>query len=210
MKKKLIYNQNIKGADNDMYIQEVTKSLNMTKKAIHIYEEKGLIHPKKDSKGYRIYSQEDQKTLLKIKQLRTLHFSIQEIKEILIHKDYANFNFKKEEYQKQIYELETSIQFIDEVKECIVNEKDITHLSHDLERILSLKKLTSAKNLSIDFDKIIICLVCLVFVFASKAENNQIFELIACLLFLIILSLYYSSTVRLWIFKFIEKIKKIS
>lgn len=45
---------------------------------------------------------------------------------------------------------------------------------------------------------------------ALKAENNIIFEGIATVLFILILVLYYSSTVRLWIFKFIEKMKKIS
>lgn len=59
-----------------MYIQEVSKTLNITKKAICIYEEKGLIHPQKDALGYRVYSYEDQQTLLKIKQLRSLNFSI--------------------------------------------------------------------------------------------------------------------------------------
>ncbi len=193
-----------------MYIQEVTKALNITKKAIHVYEEKGLIHPQKDSKGYRVYSQEEQQMLLKIKQLRTLNFSIQEVKAILIDKDYHYFDFKKDEYQKQIYELDTSIQFIDDVKDCIIHNKDMINLSQDLERIMALKKVTPVKNLSIDFDKVIMCLFCGGFFFALKAENNIIFEGIATVLFISILVLYYSSTVRLWIFKFIEKMKKIS
>lgn len=117
---------------------------------------------------------------------------------------------KKEEYQKQIYELETSVQFIDDVKECIVNDGHINELAHDLEDIFLLKKLTPTQNLSIDFDKVIMCLFCFGFVFALKAENNELFEWIACILFFIILLLYYSSRVRIFIFKIIEKLKKIS
>ena len=71
----MVYNQkNIEKDDDVMYIQEVTKSIKYHQKAIHVYEEKGLIHPQKDSKGYRVYSQEEQQMLLKIKQLRTLNF----------------------------------------------------------------------------------------------------------------------------------------
>ncbi len=42
-----------------MYIQELSQEVSLTKKAIHLYEEKGLIHPQKDYRGYRIYSIDD-------------------------------------------------------------------------------------------------------------------------------------------------------
>lgn len=191
-----------------MHIQEISKELNMTRKAIHVYEEKGLIHPQRDELGYRIYTNEDKQILLKIKQLRNLDFTIQEIKEVLIEKNNQIFDIKKEEYQKRIYELETSVQFIDDVKECIVDSKDITKLAQDLDRIFELKKVTPVQNLSIDFDKVIMCLTCFGFCFAFKSENNQLFEIIACLCFGLILALYYSSKLRLFIFNILEKFHK--
>lgn len=191
-----------------MHIQEISKELNMTRKAIHVYEEKGIIQPKRDTLGYRIYTDEDKQTLLKVKQLRNLDFTVQEIKEVLIDKNYQLFDTKKEEYQKRIYELETSVQFIDDVKECIMTTKDITTIAQDLDDIFALKKVTPVKNLSIDFDKIIMCLTVFGFCFAFKAENNEIFEIIACLCFILILALYYSSKLRLFIFHLLEKFQK--
>lgn len=79
-----------------MHIQEISKELNMTRKAIHVYEEKGLIHPQRDELGYRIYTNEDKQILLKIKQLRNLDFTVQEIKEVLIEKNNQIFDIKKE------------------------------------------------------------------------------------------------------------------
>ncbi|WP_028043363.1 MerR family transcriptional regulator [Candidatus Stoquefichus massiliensis] len=191
-----------------MYIQEISKELNMSRKAIHVYEEKGIIFPKRDTLGYRVYTDEDKQTLLKVKQLRNLDFTVQEIKEVLIDKNYQIFDIKKDEYQKKMYDLETSVQFIDDVKECIITSKDITSIAQDLDDIFALKKVTPVKNLSIDFDKVIMCLTVFGFCFALKAENNEIFEIIACLCFGLILALYYSSQLRLFIFHLLEKFQK--
>lgn len=40
---------------NGMYISEVAKCLDMSKKAIEVYKQKGFIHPTKDTNGYRIW-----------------------------------------------------------------------------------------------------------------------------------------------------------
>lgn len=193
-----------------MYIQEIAKELNISKKAIQIYEEKGLIHPQKNELGYRVYSDYEKQTLLKIKQLRRLNFSIQEIKDIIINKNYDLFDLKKEALQKQIYELETSVQFIDDIKECMIKDEDITLLANDLEDIFKLKELTPAKNLSVDFDKMILFLVVISFFFGLKSENNILFEIISCVCFGFILLIYYSSTMKLFIFKIIEKLKRMN
>ena len=59
-----------------MHIQEVSQQLNLSKKAIMIYEQKRLIHPQKDAHGYRVYQQKDIERLMQIKCLRQLDFSI--------------------------------------------------------------------------------------------------------------------------------------
>ena len=65
-----------------MYIQEISQKLQLSKKAINLYEEKGLIHPQRDDNGYRIYLEKEKQTLLKIKELRRLGFCLEEIKKI--------------------------------------------------------------------------------------------------------------------------------
>lgn len=66
-----------------MNIGEVSDYLKITKKAINLYEEKGLLRPNKNSNGYRLYGEEEIKTLKQIKILRSLDFSLSEIKDII-------------------------------------------------------------------------------------------------------------------------------
>ena len=67
-----------------MNIGEVSDYLKITKKAINLYEEKGLLRPNKNSNGYRLYGEEEIKTLKQIKILRSLDFSLSERISLLI------------------------------------------------------------------------------------------------------------------------------
>ncbi|WP_455682149.1 MerR family transcriptional regulator, partial [Thomasclavelia sp.] len=87
-----------------MNIGEVSDYLKITKKAINIYEEKGLICPEKDCNGYRIYNDNEIVILRQIKILRSLDFSIAEIKELILNKDYKVFNQKLEDLKIKEYE----------------------------------------------------------------------------------------------------------
>ena len=73
-----------------MNIGEVSDYLKITKKAINLYEEKGLLRPNKNSNGYRLYGEEEIKTLKQIKILRSLDFSLSEIKDIIITVSYRH------------------------------------------------------------------------------------------------------------------------
>ena len=73
-----------------MNIGEVSDYLKITKKAINLYEEKGLLRPNKNSNGYRLYGEEEIKTLKQIKILRSLDFIFRcEIKDIIINNEYC-------------------------------------------------------------------------------------------------------------------------
>lgn len=65
-----------------MTISEVEELTGMTRANIRYYEEQGFILPERAENGYRDYSQKDVDTLKKIKLLRTLHMSLEEIKSI--------------------------------------------------------------------------------------------------------------------------------
>lgn len=80
-----------------MNIGEVSDYLKITKKAINLYEEKGLLRPNKNSNGYRLYGEEEIKTLKQIKILRSLDFSLSEIKDIIINNEYCFFDNKLSE-----------------------------------------------------------------------------------------------------------------
>lgn len=66
-----------------MLLKDVAEQLHMTKRAIKLYEEKGLIKVNKDENGYRNYRTEDIKTLHKISIYRKLGISLKDIKRLL-------------------------------------------------------------------------------------------------------------------------------
>ena len=65
-----------------MTIKEVEKLCNMERATLRLYEQQGLISPRRRENGYREYSQEDVQQLLRIKLLRALGVSLEEIGEI--------------------------------------------------------------------------------------------------------------------------------
>ncbi len=65
-----------------MKLKEVCEATGLTRKTIRLYEEKGLLVPKKESRNgreYREYSEEDVKTLREIATLRRAWFTMEEI-----------------------------------------------------------------------------------------------------------------------------------
>ena len=190
-----------------MHIQEVSQQLNLSKKAIMIYEQKRLIHPQKDAHGYRVYQQKDIERLMQIKCLRQLDFSISQIKDILINNQYDIFDLKKEEYEKQIFDIETSLQYIDDVKKSLTQKQTLDNLSHQLEQTKQLKKINSSTQTILPFEKIIICLS--IFIYALFLfDNDSFLSILASLAMLLILVIHFSSTLRLFLYEIYQKIKK--
>ena len=190
-----------------MHIQEVSQQLNLSKKAIMIYEQKRLIHPQKDAHGYRVYQQKDIERLMQIKCLRQLDFSISQIKDILINNQYDIFDLKKEEYEKQIFDIETSLQYIDDVKKSLTQKQTLDNLSHQLEQTKQLKKINSSTQTIQPFEKIIICLS--IFIYALFLfDNDSFLSILASLAMLLILVIHFSSTFRLFLYEIYKKIKK--
>ena len=67
----------------EMKIQEVCNLLNLTKKAIYYYEERGLLNVHKDDNGYRIFNDYDIQRLREISLYRKLDIEIAVIKLLL-------------------------------------------------------------------------------------------------------------------------------
>ena len=63
-----------------MTIKELEERTGMTRANIRFYESEGLLSPARRENGYRDYSEEDVKTLEKIKLLRELHLDIDTIR----------------------------------------------------------------------------------------------------------------------------------
>lgn len=65
-----------------MTIKEMETLSGMARANIRYYEQEGLLCPKRTSNGYRDYSQEDLGTLMRIKLLRSLNISLEEIRDL--------------------------------------------------------------------------------------------------------------------------------
>ena len=191
-----------------MYIQEISQKLQLSKKAINLYEEKGLIQPQKDDHGYRIYLEKEKQTLLKIKQLRRLGFHLEEIKKVLLEKQYHIFDQKKTEYQDKLFQINTSIQYIDDIKETLMNENDINEISQEIDQTYHLEVSFNQENTEINFDKLCIYLFTLAWVFASKVEVNFLCEFLSYTFYISAFLIYASSRVRLFLFKIVRFFEK--
>ncbi len=67
-----------------MTIKDIEVATGMTRANIRFYEAEGFISPARSQNGYRNYSQEDLEVLKKIKLLRSLQISLEEIKNLHI------------------------------------------------------------------------------------------------------------------------------
>ena len=65
-----------------MTIKEIEEKSGMSRANIRFYETEGLLNPERRANGYREYSEEDLEILMKIKLLRALHISLEEIKSL--------------------------------------------------------------------------------------------------------------------------------
>lgn len=102
-------------------IGEFSYICKVSTKTLRYYAEIGLILPEKinTENGYRYYSIDQLKTMLLINRLKTYHFSLEEIKE-MIHNDeqdeklYLSLNRKKEDIKKQMDEYENTLKQLNE------------------------------------------------------------------------------------------------
>lgn len=63
-----------------MTIKEIEEASGMQRANIRYYESEGFLNPQREKNGYRNYTEEDLEILKKIKLLRSLHISLEEIK----------------------------------------------------------------------------------------------------------------------------------
>jgi len=109
-------------------INEISKLYNIGKDSIRYYEKLGILKPRRDTNGYRLYSLKEMYKLNMIRDLRSLDFSMEQIREYLDNQCLANtlemLNQEKSYIQKQ--------QRILELRERRINER-IVDLNQSLQ-----------------------------------------------------------------------------
>lgn len=103
-----------------MKIKEIELRSGMDRANIRYYEKEGLLQPERTENGYREYSEKDLQQLLKIRLLRSLHFSLEDIKSLIQKKTTLSFLLKN---QIRYLESETEdVLYAKSLCESIVSE----------------------------------------------------------------------------------------
>ena len=154
---------------------------------MNLYEEKGLLRPNKNSNGYRLYGEEEIKTLKQIKILRSLDFSLSEIKDIIINNEYCFFDNKLSELKIRDYDLQKKIQYLDLVKNDFIQNEIIENIEEYRELLIrESKEEIKDKNIYVDFEKILI-VVFTFFTTISICGRGRISGEIIIIIYLLIL-----------------------
>ena len=79
-----------------MHIKDVEQRTGLSRANIRYYEQEGLVHPARRKNGYRDYSEADLEILEKIKLLRRLGVSVEELKAMILRHGQMMMEFKGE------------------------------------------------------------------------------------------------------------------
>lgn len=89
-----------------MKSKELCETLDISYKSLRVYEEEGLIKPKRDINNYRNYDEGDLLRIREIMLYRTLGFSIKDIKEMM--KDYEKEGYS---FVERLYNQKTAVDY---------------------------------------------------------------------------------------------------
>jgi DNA-binding transcriptional MerR regulator/ubiquinone/menaquinone biosynthesis C-methylase UbiE len=103
--------------------KDVCKKFNITSKALIVYENQGIIVPKREENNYRNYSEDDLFKLRTILLLKELGFSLRDIKELINKNNYANNQFTRSLYL-QLKAIERKIFELDNIKNTLITSID--------------------------------------------------------------------------------------
>lgn len=143
--------------DNElMRIGEIADFFNISQKAVRLYEKKGIIHPAKIDRetGYRYYTVEQVQQLNALLELKSLGFSLNEIKKVL-NGDISSENLKqifekkKQAWQETIQNAENKIDAIEGITSRLTTSKEagrITGMTSD-ERAWLLVKMVCVEDI---------------------------------------------------------------
>ena len=101
-----------------MKIKEAEEKTGLTRKAIRYYESNGLIHPAQpEENGYKDYDEETIRSLLLIRKLRLLDFSVPQIRQYLSGDDPSRLLKKRiQEEQQTLSKAKQTIRLLEKIK----------------------------------------------------------------------------------------------
>lgn len=127
-----------------MLIGDICNETGLTKKAIGYYEERGLVNPKVDDNGYRIFSPDDLERLKNVKLYRELGIGVEDIKVIL------NSKFPKEELKSLLTKRIQIMDFESERQNILSALSKDGNVDEALKSVESLNKKLNIKTKLLD------------------------------------------------------------
>ncbi len=106
-----------------MRIQEIADITGLSKKAINLYEKKGMLQVFRDESGYRCYTQEHVRILMQIKILRRMDVSLADISHLLQEKNLQLLDTQKEQLEKKLAQCELQNFYMQRIAE-LLEEND--------------------------------------------------------------------------------------
>ena len=132
-----------------MNTKDVCKRLGLTTKGLRVYEEKGLVIPKRNMNGYRNYCDLDMLRLREIKLLKDLGYSLDDIKRLLdksMNDENAfirSLYFQKQAVHKTIQGLKNMEKTLEDSIYSILNNNEDKQIYFDtMEKVLEKNKKT--------------------------------------------------------------------
>lgn len=199
-----------------MHISEVMKVLEMSKKSIEIYEKSGLISPMKDESGYRIYGEKELNILKKVQMLRKMDFSISEIKLFITEQDDQLFYRKKEQLEREAFQIATKLQYLDYVRLAMENDDQFMEVNEDLRNSLKVfddeginEEIRRLNNINFKMINNILWIIAFIFLASTvfiPMKHVDIFILIAYIFIAVSILINYVLKVQLLIAKILYKL----
>jgi len=125
-------------------INEISKLYGIGKDSLRYYEKIGILNPKRDYNGYRMYSFSDISTLNVINELKNLGFEIKRIKKFLSERTVEStmnmMNMETTEIDRKILELQGLKKILKDRKKNIENEYSETNFGEIREIHFSQRK----------------------------------------------------------------------
>ncbi len=120
---------------------------------------------------------------------------------------YDIFDMKKAEYDKQIFEIETSLQYIDDMKKRIIENQSLEELNLQFDQTKQLKNIKSQVSSILSFERLIVGVA--VFVYALLSFHQSVWTSVVALTAMSgLLAIHFSVIFRVFLYKMYQKLKK--
>lgn len=186
-----------------MKINEVVKQYDITRKALLVYEKKGLIQPARDQSGYRDYSEKDLKIIAKIILLRKFNIPLDDITKILSGNQQW-INDMEELYQLEIKRLEVKHSYLHYVNDVINDCFDANEAIYSLDESLKYEENNESKQFEI---KPILTFIIILFAILLALYTYDLYLIIAT--FVVVVSIILVSLLETHFYNYSSIISKL-